>query len=155
MTSNVGAKFISEKKQLGFLTNTDNEYDDIKREVNNQIKKEFKPEFLNRIDEIIIFHKLTDEEMKKIFDVMTEKLKTRLKDKRIQIEISEKVKEAIINKEKILEYGARPLKRAIQNNIEDLITDKILSGEIKENMKIKIDIENEKIIVKKQEMFDK
>lgn len=150
MTSNVGAKFISEKKQLGFLSNTDNEYEDIKREVNNQIKKEFKPEFLNRIDEIIIFHKLTDKEIKKIFDVMVDKLKIRLKDKGIKIEISQNVKENIINKAKILEYGARPLKRAIQNNIEDLITDKILSGEIKENMKIKIDIENEEIIVKKQ-----
>ena len=149
MTSNVGAKFISEKKQLGFLSNTDNEYEDIKREVNNQIKKEFKPEFLNRIDEIIIFHKLTDEEMKKIFDVMIQKLKNRLKDKKIELEISDKVKEAIINKEKILEYGARPLKRAIQNNIEDLITDKILYGEIKENMKIKIDIERDEIVVER------
>ena len=148
MTSNVGAKFISEKKQLGFLSNTDNEYEDIKREVNNQIKKEFKPEFLNRIDEIIIFHKLTDNEIRKIFDIMTKKLMKRLKDKNIEIEISEEAKNYIINKEKISEYGARPLKRAIQNNIEDLITDKILSGEINNGMKIKIDVECEDIILK-------
>ena len=148
MTSNVGAKFISEKKQLGFLTNNDIEYSDIKKEVTNQIKKEFKPEFLNRIDEIIIFHKLTNDEIENIFDVMFNKLNKRLANKKIFVDISKQAKQFIIEKEKILEYGARPLKRAIQNNIEDLITDKILSGEIKEGMKINIDLDEEKLVVK-------
>ena len=114
----------------------------------SSVRRKFKPEFLNRIDEIIIFHKLTDDEIKEIFDIMVEKLANRLNKKGIRIEISEEVKQFVINKEKISEYGARPLKRAIQNNIEDLITDKILLGEIKEGMKIKIDVEDNKLILK-------
>ncbi|MGN1299217.1 MAG: ATP-dependent Clp protease ATP-binding subunit, partial [Candidatus Scatovivens sp.] len=147
MTSNIGAKYISEKKQLGFLKNNDLEYSDIKREVTNQIKKEFKPEFLNRIDEIIIFHKLTDIEIEEIFDVIFNKLQKRLKNKNIKVDISKEAKKFIVEKEKILEYGARPLKRAIQSNIEDLITDKILTGEIKEGMNIKLELKNEKLVI--------
>ena len=148
MTSNIGAKFISEKKQLGFIANNENEYSDTKKEVTNQLKKEFKPEFLNRIDEIIIFHKLTEEQINNIFDVLLRKLQKRLENQKIKIDITEEAKKFIINKEKIAEYGARPLKRAIQNNIEDLITDEVLLGNIKENMKILIDLENEKLIIK-------
>ena len=148
MTSYIGAKLISEKKQLGFNSNNQDEYLDIKKEVTKQLKKEFKPEFLNRIDETIIFHKLSEEEIEKIFDVLFNKLKKRLENQKIDISITDEAKKYVIRKEKISEYGARPLKRAIQNNIEDLITDEILSGKIKENMKILIDIANENLIIK-------
>lgn len=143
----MGQNIFLKKKQLGFLKNNDLEYSDIKREVTNQIKKEFKPEFLNRIDEIIIFHKLTDIEIEEIFDVIFNKLQKRLKNKNIKVDISKEAKKFIVEKEKILEYGARPLKRAIQSNIEDLITDKILTGEIKEGMNIKLELKNEKLVV--------
>ncbi len=147
MTSNIGARFIAEKKQLGFLNASDSEYFDIKHEVMNQIKKELKPEFLNRIDEIIIFHRLSESEMIKIFDILLLKLQKRLDSKKIKLEVEQNVKKYIINKCNINEYGARPLKRAIQNNIEDLLTDKILFGEVKNGMNIKIELENEKIII--------
>ena len=148
MTSNIGAKYISEKKQLGFLEKTKNEeYLEVKKEVYSSLKKEFKPEFLNRIDEIIIFDKLTDEQLDKIFDILISKIEKRLENKNIKLEVSKNAKHFIMQKENVNQYGARPLKRAIQKYIEDLITDSILDGKIRENSKIKISLVNEKLIV--------
>lgn len=143
MTSNVGANFIFQKQQLGFLKEKDLEYSKIKLEVNNQIKKEFKPEFLNRIDEIIIFHKLTKEELGLIFNLLIKKIQEKLSEKEIKLEIEEDVKKFILNKKCLDEYGARPLKRELQNSIENLITDAIIEGKVKEGMNIKIVLDNE------------
>ena len=140
MTSNLGAKQITDKKTLGF-SNTDKEeqskeYDMVKKDVMAELKKEFKPEFINRIDEIIVFHKLTDNELKQIAEIMLKQVKERLAEKEINIEIDEKAKELIVKTGTDVKYGARPLKRAIQALLEDKIAEEIIEGNIKTKAKV-------------------
>ena len=152
MTSNVGAKKITEKKTLGFSeidVSEEKQYLDIKNSVIQEAKKEFKPEFLNRIDDVIVFHKLTEKEFRKIIDIMLEKLIKRLEEQSIYIEFSEKVKEFVEKKGIDVNYGARPLRRAIQNMIEDKIAEGILEGKIIKNERVLIELENEEIVLKK------
>ena len=113
-----------------------------------EVKKEFRPEFINRIDEIIVFHKLEQEDIEKIVDLMLTNLLKRLEDQGYIIEIDESVKKYVIREGTDKNYGARPLRRAIQTIVEDTITDGILNREIKINEK-KILIESEgKVIIK-------
>ena len=112
-----------------------------------ELKKQFRPEFINRIDEIIVFHKLTDDDVKQIIDIMLKQVSTRLEKQNINVEIDESVKELISKKGVDTNYGARPLKRAIQNLLEDKIAEEILDGNIKQNKKVKLSAEEEKIVV--------
>ena len=96
-----------------------------------EVKRMFKPEFLNRIDEIIVFHKLNNEDIRKIMDIMLNQLKNRLTEQEIDIEIDESVKQLLIEKGTDINYGARPLKRTIQNVLEDKIAEAMLDGKIK------------------------
>ena len=128
MTSNVGAKLISEKKQLGFLSNTDNEYEDIKREVNNQIKKEFKPEFLNRIDEIIIFNELTESHLSEIASKLLSELSNRARENGIILQISPLVAPLLAKRAVTERLGARPLRREIISDIESPLAEFILKN---------------------------
>ena len=136
MTSNVGARLITDKKSLGFTNiNQDGkeeqkEYENTKKEVMAELKRQFKPEFINRIDEIIVFHKLQNEEMKQIVNIMLKQVQERLKAQDMQVEITEEVKEKVLEKGVDNNYGARPLKRAIQSMIEDKIAEAILDGKI-------------------------
>ena len=136
MTSNVGARLITDKKSLGFTNiNQDGkeeqkEYENTKKEVMAELKRQFKPEFINRIDEIIVFHKLQNEEMKQIINIMLKQVQERLKAQDMQVEITEEVKEKVLEKGVDNNYGARPLKRAIQSMIEDKIAEAILDGKI-------------------------
>ena len=154
MTSNIGARLITDKKSLGFASNKDEkknnekEYEDIKKEVMEALKKELRPEFINRIDEIIVFHKLNDEEIGKIIDLMLEEVIKRLKEQKIKIEIEPEVKEIIAKKGIDKSFGARPLRRTIQNVLEDKLAEEILDGKLKKNKLTKIGVENEKIVVK-------
>ena len=149
MTSNVGARLITDKKTLGFTSRIDEnkedikEYKDTKKDVMQELKRQFRPEFINRIDEIIVFHKLTKEEMKQIVDIMLKQVVKRMEDKNIKIEIEESVKDKIIEKGVDINYGARPLKRTIQNEIEDKIAEAILDGIIKSNKKAKIIVDSQ------------
>ena len=139
MTSNVGAKLITEKKTLGFIQEKDNsekEYEDIKKDVMGELKKEFKPEFLNRIDEIIVFHKLEEKEIKQIVNIMIGNVAKLLKIQGIKLEVDDKAKELVIKKGTDNVYGARPLKRAIQNMIEDKIAEAMLDGKVKNTVKV-------------------
>ena len=154
MTSNVGAKLITESKKLGFSNSSNEEernkidYENAKRDIMQEVKKEFRPEFINRIDEIIVFHKLEQEDIEKIVNLMLTNLLKRLEDQGYIIEIDESVKNYVIKEGTDKNYGARPLRRAIQTIVEDTITDGILNGEIKINEK-KILIESEgKVIIK-------
>lgn len=153
MTSNIGARLITEKKALGFMAKADTleamEYEKNKKEVLSELKKNFKPEFINRIDEIIVFHKLLPEEIIKIADIMLKKIEERLKEKKIEILVDEKVKKLIVEKGTDLNYGARPLKRTIQTMVEDKIAEEIIENNIKEGERVKITEENGNIIVKK------
>ena len=132
MTSNVGARMITDKKTLGFTSKTDEntelgkEYEETKKDVMAELKKEFRPEFINRIDEIIVFHKLQKEEMRQIVDIMLKDVINRMEQQNIKINIEDEVKDIIIEKGIDSNYGARPLKRTIQNMIEDKLADAIL-----------------------------
>ena len=153
MTSNVGARLLSEKKSLGFSANTDeknamqNEYEESKKAVMAELKKEFKPEFINRIDEIIVFHKLGENEIKQIIDIMLNTVQKRLKEQNIKIEIDDKAKDLIAKNGVDTNYGARPLRRAIQNMVEDKIAEAILDGKILPNKLAKITAKDDKIVI--------
>ena len=114
-----------------------------KKDVLSQLKKEFRPEFINRIDEIIVFHKLEKNDIKQIVEIMLKKVTKQMEEKNIKIEIDEKVKDLIAEKGTDNNYGARPLKRTIQNMVEDKLAEAILDGKIKPNKKSKM-ILNEK-----------
>ena len=152
MTSNIGARLITDKTTLGFSAGdkkeeSQNEYETIKKDVMGELKKQFRPEFINRIDEIIVFHKLNDEDIKQIIDIMLNQVTKRMKAKDIELEIDDSVKELIAKKGVDTNYGARPLKRAIQNILEDRIAEEILDGNIKPNKKAVIKAENDKIVI--------
>ncbi len=151
MTSNIGARKIVDKKKLGFsngVENNETEYNDIKKEVMQEVKREFKPEFINRLDEIVIFHKLEREELKQIVDIMLDKLLKRLNSQEYYLEIDDSVKELLIDKGYEKEFGARPIRRAIQNYLEDVLADEILNENIKKNETKLVMAKCEKIIVK-------
>ena len=109
------------------------EYENLKKEVMEALKKELRPEFINRIDEIIVFHKLTDEEIGKIIDIMLNQVVERLKTQKIEIEIEPEVKEMIAKKGIDKSFGARPLRRTIQSVLEDRLAEEILDGNLKKN----------------------
>ena len=160
MTSNIGARLITDKKSLGFsasnLSKEDNkeeerakkEYEDTKKEVMEALKRELRPEFINRIDEIIVFHKLNDTEIDKIIDIMLEEVVDRLKEQKIKIELEPKVKKLIASKGIDKNFGARPLRRTIQNVLEDALAEEILYGKLDNEKVNKISADDEKIIVK-------
>ena len=152
MTSNIGARLITDKTTLGFSAGdkkeeSQKEYETIKKDVMGELKKQFRPEFINRIDEIIVFHKLNDEDIKQIIDIMLNQVTKRMKAKDIELEIDDSVKELIAKKGVDTNYGARPLKRAIQNILEDKIAEEILDGNIKPNKKAVIKAEDDKIVI--------
>ena len=154
MTSNIGARLITDHNKLGFSGNsndkeeTKNEYEDTKKAVMAELKKEFKPELINRIDDIIVFHKLSDDNVKAIIDIMLKEVAKRLEKQEIKIEISDDVKELIAKKGVDKDYGARPLRRAIQNMVEDKIAEAILDGKIVPNKTAILGVENDEVVVK-------
>lgn len=133
MTSNAGAKSIVEPKKLGFASQEDEKqnYEHMKSGVMEEVKRIFKPEFLNRIDETIVFRMLNEEDMKKIVSLLVRKLTERCKEQmNITLNIKGSVKAYIVKEAYEPKYGARPLRRMIQNKIEDLLAEEILSGKI-------------------------
>ena len=154
MTSNVGARLITDKKTLGFTSSVgdtdsaEKEYEAIKKEVLAELKKQFRPEFINRIDEVIVFHKLTKVDLEKIVDIMLKQVKERLLDQGMTIDVDSLAKDLIIKKGTDENFGARPLRRAIQSILEDKLAEEILDGNIKPGDKAKITAKDEKIVVK-------
>ena len=154
MTSNIGARLITDKTTLGFTNRSQTEeskqkdYENTKKDVMGELKKQFRPEFINRIDEIIVFHKLNDEDIKQIINIMLKQVQNRLKENEISIEFDDTVKEYIAKKGMDNNYGARPLKRAIQSNIEDKIAEAILDGAVVQNKKAKILVEDDEVKIK-------
>jgi ATP-dependent Clp protease ATP-binding subunit ClpC len=153
MTSNVGARLITEPKRLGFSTASDDKartYEDMKGNVMGELKKTFRPEFLNRIDEIIVFHPLDEEHIKQIVGLMLETLTKRLQQNAITIEVSEAAKEVLAKKGFDPTYGARPLRRAIQSMVEDRLAEEMLEGKVKTGDKVLIDVQDNELVVNKQ-----
>ncbi len=145
MTSNAGAENIVAPKTLGFATATDEKqnHENMKSKVMDEVKRIFKPEFINRIDEIIVFHMLNKEQIAKIVDIMINTVNKRtLEQMKISIELDDEAKKYIVEKGYDEKYGARPLRRTIQNEIEDNIAEKILEGQIKEGNKVKVSVKD-------------
>ena len=140
MTSNIGSQFITSFRDENI----------IREKIMEAMKSKFRPEFLNRIDEIIIFNRLKKEDIMKIIDIQIGYLQKRLMDKKIKIELTEKAKEYIMERGYDENYGARPLKRTIQREIENPLALKILAGEFKENDKIIVDVENGVLVFRKE-----
>lgn len=153
MTSNVGAKLITDKNKLGFANdksaeNEKQEYENIKKEVLAELKKQFRPEFINRIDDIIVFHKLNNEDINKIMEIMLKQVQKRLELQNYKVEIDDSAKELIAKKGVDNNYGARSLRRSIQNMLEDKIAEAILDGIIKPGKKAIATAKDDEIVIK-------
>ncbi len=148
MTSNVGSDIISKEASLGFVGGDEkiSQREALKEKVMAALKENFRPEFLNRIDEIIIFNYLGKPEIKKIVDLELEKVAERLESKKIEIKVTELAKEFLAERGFDQNLGARPLKRVIQKLVLDPLSLKIVSGEVKEGERVIVDLEAEKII---------
>ncbi len=138
LTSNVGAHEVKEIPALGF-GEAAGEYEGMKEQIEEALKKQFKPEFLNRIDEIVIFHKLTRENAVDICGKILESLQRRLKEKGIDLHVTERAKLALVDEGYSEEFGARPLKRVVQRRVEDRISEEILLGKVSSNSYVTLD----------------
>ncbi len=148
MTSNVGASELRRNKFLGFTTQSEGqEYKDMKEKVMGELKKSFRPEFLNRIDEIIVFHSLEKKHITEIVSLMAETLKKRLLEHEIEFDLTESAKEKIVDEGYDPEYGARPLRRALQKHVEDRLSEELLKGNIQKGQKVKLDVKNKEFTV--------
>ncbi|MCA0151220.1 ATP-dependent protease ATP-binding subunit ClpC [Rossellomorea vietnamensis] len=152
MTSNVGAQSLKSNKYVGFnIQDGKQDYKDMKGKVMEELKRAFRPEFLNRIDEIIVFHSLEKDHLKEIVTLMSNQLTTRLKEQDIHLELSPAAKEKIADEGFDPEYGARPLRRAIQKYVEDKLSEELLRGKVLTGQNILIDVEDSEFVVKVKE----
>ncbi|SMP05407.1 ATP-dependent Clp protease ATP-binding subunit ClpA [Desulfurobacterium pacificum] len=140
MTSNVGSEKLMNLSKEEFEKN----YDKIKEQIMEELKRRFRPEFLNRIDEIIIFHPLSEVEIKEIVDLLISKLNKRLEERGIKVELTEEAKSELAKRGYVPEFGARPLRRTIQREIETPLSVKILEGSVKDGDTVKVDYDKEK-----------
>jgi len=141
MTSNIGAASISKNQSLGFSVGDESglSYDDMKDRVMGELKKVFRPELLNRIDEVIVFHKLSKDEIKTIVDLLLKRLREQMALHEASIELTEDAKEMLVEKGYDPAMGARPLRRAIQRHIEDPLADFVLGAELTPGSTIMVD----------------
>ena len=149
MTSNVGVSTIRKQAVLGFATSSnerEDAYEKMKENVLEELKKTFRPEFLNRVDEIIVFHQLQEEHIRKIVDLMLKSLLVRIKEMNINVEVTDKARAFLAEKGYDQAYGARPLRRAIQKMVEDQLSEEMLKGEIKPGSEVLVDVEDDKLI---------
>ncbi len=148
MTSNVGVHLLRKEGTLGFRREADQQasYEKMKAKVTDELKRTFRPEFLNRIDEIIVFHSLSAEHIKEIVGLMLKDVAKRMKENEIEIEVTDAAKEVLAREGFDETYGARPLRRAIQRQVEDLLSEELLRGKISRGDRVIIDARDEKII---------
>jgi ATP-dependent Clp protease ATP-binding subunit ClpC len=144
MTSNLGTKNLT-APSVGFVSKQDNEsmYEKMKKQVDDELKKHFRPEFLNRIDEVIVFHPLTKDEVKVIVDLMITRVKTQLRAKDLDLELTDRLKGWLAEKGYDPQLGARPLRRTIQRELEDKLSERILFGEFEAGQLIVADVEED------------
>jgi len=154
MTTNVGAAAIQRQTKMGFgaAKSLISDYEAIKENVMDEAKKAFKPEFLNRINDLIVFHSLSRDDLLKIVDLEISKVQKRLLEKKIQIELSQTAKELIIDNDYDEKYGARPLRRSIERLLEDPLAEALLSGDINEEDSVMIDCEEGALVFKPLEV---
>ena len=149
MTSNAGVELIKREASLGFATKRDvakarkQSYEDMKGKVMAEVKKTFRPEFLNRLDDIIVFHELTEEQLRSVVDLMVKNLQERLAERKLGVELTEGAKSWLAKKGYDPLYGARPLRRAIERYVENPLSTKVLRGEFREGDTIKVDLKGD------------
>ncbi|WP_226701783.1 ATP-dependent protease ATP-binding subunit ClpC [Priestia aryabhattai] len=149
MTSNVGADTLKRSKHLGFTVEAEGQdYKDMKGKVMAEMKRAFRPEFLNRIDEIIVFHSLEKPHLAEIVKLMADQLTKRLKEQEIDLELTKEAIDKIAEEGFDPEYGARPLRRAIQKNIEDRLSEELLKGVVQKGQKVTLDVDKGEFVVK-------
>jgi len=151
MTSNVGAQLIRRQMSMGFAAKPESkgqklDYDTMKERVLAEMKKTFRPEFINRIDEIIVFHQLSEEQLRQIVELLVKELQERLADRKLSIELTDKAKSWLVKEGYDPVYGARPLRRAIERYVENPLSSKLLGGEFKEGETVKVDLGDKGLI---------
>jgi len=154
MTSNVGAELIKHDMTLGFVSRTDDEknrqieYEKMKEKVLGELKKTFRPEFLNRVDGVVVFHSLSKEQIRQIVDLMLAEVTKSLEMKNLKFEITDAAKDFLGEKGYDPTFGARPLRRVIQNEVEDRLSEALLHGEFQSGSTVKVDYDGEKIVIR-------
>jgi ATP-dependent Clp protease ATP-binding subunit ClpC len=145
MTTNLGTRDISKGIGVGFAksNDADSNYDRMKSKVQEELKQHFRPEFLNRVDDIVVFHQLTPNEIIKIVDLMLAQVDLRLKDRDMGLDVSPDAKQLLADRGYDPVMGARPLRRTIQRELEDSLSEKILYGELRPGQVVKVTIEGE------------
>ncbi|MFT8347478.1 ATP-dependent Clp protease ATP-binding subunit [Clostridium saccharoperbutylacetonicum] len=153
MTSNVGAHQIKKQKSIGFSSNSNNneetEYEKMKENILGELKQKFRPEFLNRIDDTIVFHKLSDDDLNQIIDLMLASIKERLESRDIYLNFEDDSKKFLLNKGIDLDYGARPLRRLIIKEVEDKLSEEILQGNIRIGDRVSVSQLENKLVFRK------
>ncbi|HUA44649.1 MAG TPA: AAA family ATPase, partial [Solirubrobacteraceae bacterium] len=142
MTSNIGASEIARNTPLGFAVSDDETgitYDDMKNRIMGELKKVFRPEFLNRIDDVIVFHKLTKDEIKEIVELLLRRIRESMAERELQLELSEEAKDMLVDKGWDPAMGARPLRRAIQRYVEDPLADFVLRSQVPSGSTVVVD----------------
>ena len=148
MTSNVGSKYIESETTFGFVDSQELEktkYDQLKKKLNDELRREFRPEFLNRIDDIVVFKSLIKEDIREIVDIMLRDVEERLKAKDIFVSVDKKVKDYLTEKGFDQKHGARPLRRAIQEHFEDRLADELLHQNISSHLNVKATVKKDEI----------
>ncbi|HHH42334.1 MAG TPA: AAA family ATPase, partial [Chloroflexi bacterium] len=154
MTSNVGAEMIKRSTSLGFVVQRDEEreaedaYQEMREKLLSQLKRVFRPEFLNRLDGVIVFRALGKEEIKRIVDLELGKVRERLQEHQVEMEVTEAAKELLAREGYDPDYGARPLRRVIQNRVEDALSDALLAGRFHEGDTIIVDAVDDEIVLR-------
>lgn len=158
MTSNVGAREITQEKGLGFRgdrradSQSERAYESMRTRVMDEMKRTFRPEFLNRVDDIIVFHSLTREQIFQIVNLMLAQVNKQLKTQGMHLDVNDDVRDLIAREGFDVNYGARPLRRAVQRFIEDPLSEEVLLGRFSDGDSIHADVEDEKIIFRKVEV---
>lgn len=149
MTSNVGANFIDKDASLGFrpVDDTDASYERMKERVTEAMKRTFRPEFLNRVDDVVVFHALGREHLREIADLMLKRVSRQLVEHRITMEVTEAAKDKLVEEGYSREYGARPLRRAIQRLIEDQMSEELLRGNVKDGDTVVVDVKDQQFTI--------
>ncbi|MGG3555918.1 ATP-dependent protease ATP-binding subunit ClpC [Peribacillus frigoritolerans] len=152
MTSNVGASALKTDKYVGFnIQDTGQDYKNMKGKVMEELKRAFRPEFLNRIDETIVFHSLEKDHLKQIVTLMSNQLTTRLKEQEIYLELTDAAREKIATEGFDPEYGARPIRRALQKHVEDYLSEELLKGNVKKGQTVVMDVVNNEFAIRQGE----
>jgi ATP-dependent Clp protease ATP-binding subunit ClpC len=140
MTTNAGAEAIKNESAFGFRKeDADTSYDGMKERVTERIERAFRPEFINRLDDVIVFRHLTVDDLKKVIDLELKKVRERLMERGLKLELTDSAKEFLIKKGSNTDFGARPLRRAVENYIEDPLSEELLKGEFQGKDTITVD----------------